>query len=322
MLGCSGTSSSSSSSDDDEEETEDVIPELLLIPDYNNNRFVYVDDMSGAGWNAIDYSTVGLSAMLDFRPYDVEADSSGRIYIANNYGNTGGARNTVFRMDDMAGTNLIDFGTLAANNGIEALAVDRTRDLVFYYYNDGSPNLYKANLDGTGAVALSNLTGTVGNVYGMDIDSASNVLFLAGRNGAGAPRVFRYDVSTETVTHQYSTNLVDPRDVVVKGDSVFVANRSGANGFKILKLDKATITTLEGSYGDGASSENRSQGNFYNPWRFLAIRKETGLYIVDDTDSPDNYEKLIFMADISGTNWDTFKAQDVGESKFDFYIEC
>ena len=72
--------------------------------------------MGPSGWDA------------NFLPFDVDLDSSGRIYVANN--NSTSTYGRVIRIDDIEGNNLTQFEDKSA--GISAVAIDRSNNYVYY----------------------------------------------------------------------------------------------------------------------------------------------------------------------------------------------
>jgi hypothetical protein len=260
----------------------------------------------------------------DFRPYDVDFDRQGRIYIANNYGGSGMGKNAVIRIDDLTGAGAILFSEPEYDYGIRAVTVDREKDIV-YYANTGTsgpPILHRSGLDGSGEVDLvvTNGVEAVQTIQGMALHE-NGLLYFAGTNTLGQSRVFAYNPATETVTASYSANLNGPEDVLAK-DFLYVANANGADGFQIIRLS----TNFSGAVGYGINAPapppaSTNPPNFYGPRRFIAIlnRKIT---IMDDIGSFDNYDKIVSIENINGANWETLPAAGDGQSLFQLFYVC
>ncbi len=292
----------------------------LVIPDYNNNRIVQIDEISGNSWLELIGSNIANIGWtdFDFKPYDVAFDSQGRIYIANNIGVSGMGRNCVVRVDDISGSGGLVFSQPEYDYGIVAVAVDGQNEYVYYATSNaiGPSILFRSNLDGTGEAPLA-LTGveTMGTIYGMAVDE-KGTLYIAGKNSTVVDRVFQYDTNIQAVTAvNINASLSNPWDVLIKEDYLYIANLLGGNGFRILKLDHDLGS--DQWFGDIAPPEN--PGSFYGPRRFIAIVNKK-IYILDDADGP---ESILAMDNIGGwDNWDVFRAEDIAETPFIFYGSC
>jgi len=113
----------------------------IIVPDYLNYRIVQISDMQGTGWLQLIGSGIAGIGLLDirFRPYDVDFDDQGRIYIANYIGGSGMGDNCVIRIDDISGTNGLKFSEPEYDYGIVALTVDRARPIFYTTQNDVLP---------------------------------------------------------------------------------------------------------------------------------------------------------------------------------------
>ena len=69
----------------------------MLVTDATNNSIIQVDDMTGAGWTAVQQLSNAASIA------GVTTDAAGKIYFAD-YQN-----NTIYREDDLAGTGRVSF---------------------------------------------------------------------------------------------------------------------------------------------------------------------------------------------------------------------
>jgi len=284
-------------------ETKLVIPDRALTG--GTRRLVQIDDIYGTGWEEL-LTIVG----VPIRAHDTAFDSMGRIYIADN----DGTDRRVVRIDNIAGDNPI-YIQEASIGALVAVSVDRKNNLV--YFSDGT-DLARSNLDGTAATQLT-ITGIV-TIRGMDIDK-DGMLYIAGETGGFSPRIFRYNTTTNSVDATYGPgNLVAPWDILIKQEHLYVANVNGANGFKILKLD-LDLNFQEGFGNNASGPYDTTPGNFYNPHRFIAISNKK-IYLLESVNSSgiDGYKRIVSMDNIGPwDSWDTFYAEDIGETPFIFY---
>jgi hypothetical protein len=319
------------------DEIEWPVLNLIVISDTENNRVVQIDDMSGTGWTALNGSDLGGEwtavplGPSHFRPWDVDVDPDGRIYIANNYGGSGIGANRVVRIDDITGANLVLFNDPEDDYGIVALAVDWINNYVYYAASDFTgPNtspLFRSDMDGNNAENLDVGTGVdeIMDIRGMAVDMYG-ILYIAGISG-GVERIFRYDTALQSVTHTYADNLNQVGDVLYKPNNLYVANRDGSDPYKILMLDPDSLT-LTGNYGSAAlnldtPTPGTDAGTFYGPFRFTATLNRK-LYILDFYDrfgNPDidDHSRLVSIEDIVGTGWETYGQTGSAVGEFSFF---
>ena len=181
----------------------------LLVPDMNNNRLVLLEGLSSAGWaGTLTAANLGITGL--FYPYDIDYDSRGRIYIANDV--SSGA--DIIRMDDLNGTNRIQFdinfaGVFNLTNVI-GIAIDRKRDIL---YCISSTELFKvplssiANNTMTGVVRLDNhvVNGNISsNNFGIDVDE-DGMLYIVNGGSAGGSYITKYNPVTDAIIYQLNT---------------------------------------------------------------------------------------------------------------------
>ncbi len=104
---------------------------------------------------------------------------------------------------------------------------------------------------------------------------------------------------------------------------LYIANRNGADGFKIMKLD--TNLNYISSFGNQSPSTDSITGNFYGPKRFLAILNKK-LTILDEGSTNESSgfqgDRLITITDITGSGWETYGQAGAGIGQFEFYWAC
>ncbi len=297
----------------------------IVIPDYQNQRIVQIDNMTVPNWQQRLGSNISYTGT--FRPQDVDFDSQGRIFIANDTPGSAGEY-IILRVDDITA---ITFTPIIPGNatGLDAMAIDRNNNYIHYSVTNGViVYLYRTNLDGAGS-SLTNMSASIKSLRGMAVDS-QGLLYIAGTtNPSGLPAIFvcnptnpapPYHVIINSVTNATITSLSTPYHVLIKSPYLYVVNpsTSGSNN-QILQLNMSTLQLIQG-YGN-YSLVSTTQGNFYGPRHFVAVlnRKIT---LIDE--GPDNTEtsKLISMDDINGTNWEPFGSYGTGTNQFNFYFYC
>ncbi len=284
----------------------------LVIPDATNNyaggKLLQIDDITGGNSKTITGGDIGLGT---FTPYDVDFDSQGRIYIANNAGGTG--TSMVLRIDNMDATSYTSIADDTGWFGIRSLAIDRPNELIYY---STSTELYRWDIGISTRTQLT-ITG-IGAIRGMAVDK-DGILYIAGNNGAGANAVFKYDPDAQSVVDFYDVPGLDPWDVMVKTPYLYVANNNGTSNNAILQLD-LDLNLIKG-YGDEIEGINTNPGQFYGPHRFLAILNKK-LTILDDDTAGNRVDKLVSIDDMNGTNWTTMPTTGDGQSLFTFFELC
>ena len=280
----------------------------LVFPDATNNyaggKLIQIDDISGSGLKTREALDIGLGT---FTPYDVDFDSLGRIYIANNAGLV--ANSMVLRIDNMDATT---YTMVAQDNtfiGIRSIAIDRNSDLIYYATNN---ELFR--WDGSTKIQLN--TAGIVTIRGLSVDE-DGILYIAGNDGTD--RIFKYDPNAQSVVDFYDVPGLEPWDVMVKTPYLYVANNNGTSSNAILQLD-LDLNLVKG-YGNEIDNVNTNPGQFYGPHRFVAVlnRKFT---ILDDDFSGSNVDKLVSIDDMNGTNWTTLPTTGDGQSLFTFYNLC
>jgi hypothetical protein len=301
----------------------------LVLPDPTNptaGRIIQFDDISDITSQELKGSGISNIGFFDFdfKPWDLDFDDQGRIYIANNYGGSGMGRNAVIRVDDISGSGGIIFNEPEYDYGIWAVTVDRKNKYVYYAPSGAlTPpyRIYRSDLDGAGEVSIDLNSGvdTVQTILGMAIDE-NGKLYIAGDNAAGQDRIFRVNPTPPTgnVEVTYQTNLTDPWDILVKDNQLYVANRAGADNFKIIRLNPDFSGPV--GYGLDTGVADTGQGKFYGPRRFVAILNKK-ISIIDDREI--NFlDKVVSMDDITGANWQTLPISGDGQSLFTFFYNC
>ncbi len=290
----------------------------LVMADYiySPRRIIQVNDISGTGYTTLTGTNIDAklgsgSWTSYFAPYDVAFDSKGRILIANYSSATGYGR--VLRVDNIAGDNPFAYPDKTAQ--IYALAVDYNNGYVYYAT---STVIYRNDFTGSAGSETTIISSGISNILGMAVDDRGNLIVIGYYNTIAANAAIYIDTASKTITNYYNANLNNPWHVLVKSPNIYIANASGASGYKIIQLDSSLRFVK--AYGNSTASVNTDKGMFYAPRRFLAIRNDK-ITILDDLIGVEA-DKLVSMDDIDGTNWETYPKTGNGQSLFHFYTLC
>jgi len=300
----------------------DIYETKIVIPDRMNYRVVQIDNMNDDGWVELTGAlladlngTDAFSSSAQFNPYDVDFDSMGRIYIANNYGGSGMGTNCIIRIDNISGSNYLPFTETAYDYGVVALAIDRSNNYVYYVVNN---DIYRNDYNGTSEEVLTISNYTIVPVRGIAVDD-SGIIYIAGAISGGSQAIFRYDPASTSVTHTYTASLNQPWDVIVKDSYVYVAdNYDGSNASE---NDKIIRLSPDLQYTDELHYNSEESDGLYGPHRFVAILNKR-FYLIDEDESENETERIVAFADILGTNWETFDPSQISQSAFQFYNSC
>ncbi len=286
----------------------------IVVADFQGNRLVTINDMSGANWNA----QTALNGISLFNPNDVSFDSRGRIYLTN--ASTSG----IVRADNTNGLNAIQFGP----GSIGTLSVDRNNNILYYATSNA---LFKSNLNGSGQISLTNTSPALNPIRGIDV-AANGMLFIVGSDASGFHYVTLYDPNAnsgngQTVSLLSSSTfpaLNTPWDVISKPPYIYVANLSGAANNQILRfsLDASNNFIAQGNFG--TQGNTTSQGVFYGARRFLAIRNDSLIVASCYNISSPGLANLVSFSDILGSNWTTFGSFAIvpGINQFKLWAAC
>ncbi len=301
----------------------------LIIPDedwsagcgYNGGRIRQVDNFTGAGFTEIDNTDFGFSPGT-FRPWGIDFDARGRIYISNNQSNPD---NVIIRIDNIQSTtHEVVVSPIVGAGGIKAMAIDRQNN---YLYHSRGDDLYRKDLatSGNGA-SISTVDFTSPSIVGIAVDS-DGILYIADANNN---QVAKFNPDTASIigtpyTANINLNAIPNncggggRDgaVMVKGKYLFIANPSGPDDYKLIKLETANMS-LTGNYGTGVTTTNTSPGMFYGPCYFVAMLNDL-IYIIDEGyDGSNQLDKLVSINNITGNGWNVYSPA----TPFEFFGEC
>lgn len=277
----------------------------LVIPDNKNFRVVQIDDMTGKNWSTRSGSDISYPGGT-FYPFDIDFDAIGRIYIVVD---DSSANPDLIRIDNISKTS---YTAIDANqNFLKAIAINRTSGVIYYATNS---QLYSCDTNGVGKISTYTMTG-ISNIYGLAVDNEGMLFIACGTSN----KIVKYNpFGNGAVIATYSANLNNGWDVAVKDDAVYVTNKSGSNGFRIIQLDK-DLRFVKGYGSSLASGAAPTKGKFYGPDRIVA-KSNRRLYVEDEQGDYD--AALLGFDNIDGDNWQSFGSQGTGTNKFKFYYTC
>ncbi|MBN1798841.1 MAG: hypothetical protein JW822_09700 [Spirochaetales bacterium] len=277
----------------------------LLAPDYQLQRLYKYNDIDDSTREEASAASLRVGV---FRPYDVDIDSSGKIYIANSLADS------ILRIDEVTATGGVVVGDPMDNP--VALTIDRYNNIMYYA---SSSLLYRYDIENDITTALNK--DAVNIIRGMHADT-NGLLYIVGSNSFGQPRLFVFDpefvnvgLPEGKVIDEYpSAHFATPWDVVVKGNYIYITNLYGNDGWQIIRLTKSLSDEI--GFGTVAGSTDISNGAFYGPHRFISKINER-ITIIDDNSS---FDKIISIDDVPASFWKTIPNTAVdGQALFNFY---
>jgi DNA-binding beta-propeller fold protein YncE len=303
--------------------------EKLLVPDNTRGEVISIDGMGGNGWNAVSIAGV-------LEPSDVEIGPEGRVYVVNRFAAA------LVRLDALDATpvTLIDDTDPQVDGQFSSLAIDDANRLIYVLGgdSDGVAVLLKLAFDGSivdfyaGEPPVSDLIdfGFSGNNFPGIAAGPDGAVFIAAAV-TGDPATFsvkRFNPSSDTtewVTEIPSSSTFRfTGDVTYNGNTLYVANALGPDGYKIVALDPATGEIVDhfGSYP--ADPENPSSGDFYAPRRFVAVGNRKITVIDEEELYPDlrGHRLVQFNPGLGGSGWSTYGSEGGGEGEFEFFFFC
>ena len=283
----------------------------IYVTDFDNNRIVRMDDMTGAGWVAL--GSLGPGANQLHEPTGIAVDPSGRIVVADSW------NDRMVRMEDMTGhgwralgthASLLTGGTFLKPQGIgtdgegniylaDAHCVWRINAAMsggwlagkcfpikqYYLVPQKTPYPVTAGglvLDKRGRIYITDTDG--GRVARMD-DSHGTGWIAVGTRGAGA------------------LQLNAPRGIAIDSAARIYVADSGNN--RIVRMDDIAGTgwTTFGTQGSGVNQFGTPSG--------VAVDALGRIYVADS----DN-KRIVRIDDMTGTGWTTLGTQGTGVNQF------
>lgn len=305
----------------------------IVIPDYQNSRFVMIDSMSPteSGWNTINDGDLTLVNAADLKPYDVEMSKNGDIYFINN----GSTTDTTLlvrlgRFDNSAATVLsIDNGTY------NSMALDETNRKIYISLNGGAQvKVVPLDADNMTEIPTTDLDADIQDfeysTISLTCDPDGNLYVL----NPTYPRLSKLDMSkpegsrlifkTSNSVPVGETSPPTP-DIMFKNGYIWLANNS-SSGSTVTIYD--TDLNVVGSFGTQTTEYTSppALGFFgadssYGSIKFLSFIGDE--MIVMDENGEDglgnNYDRLISFSDDSGSDWQTFGQNGTAADSFGYF---
>ena len=276
-----------------------------LNPGIGGGRIVQIDDFSAAGWLERNGTTLGV-AQTDFKPYDIDFDIYGRIYIANN-ATAGG----FLRLDSFTDTTP---EWLFTGEQIASLAVDRVNNLVYFISWTGSGTftdntLKRCDYEG------QNLKEYTGHVFdhadpsyaGLTVDD-EGLVYLSRMDGGTTGYIVKIDPSgSGTEVDAVDISPIRPWDITFKDNVLYVSDSDNGNE-KVLSYKKDLVPTgVEMPITNvPANSDNETW-----PTRFIAVLNKK-INLIDDGEEADQKNRILAFDDLTGID-DTMWSEVTGD---------
>jgi hypothetical protein len=292
----------------------------IVVPDYNNNRIVQIDDMSGAGWASATWSDLGFTSDTDFNPYDVALDRNGSIYIANN--DSGGLYGGIYRYNSIEFTSGIPLppsfycDASEQNAPLTAVAIDHKNSRV---YGIASNIVYYWDLIGLPGAYTEFKNPMIGPISALAVDIDGNV-YIGGDDGNSQGWINKYDLNGNLGSSASSFLFNDGvSDITILNDEVYATINWGSSGARIEKFDLNTLdhTTAPFSYGTFSVNPTNA-GEFLGPYNFLATMNDK-LTMIDYYNPEVPFARLISFDDILGTGWTEYGSFGIAVGEFVFF---
>ncbi len=234
----------------------------IVVPDYQNSRLVILNNINSLSWIVKTYGIM--------RPYDLDYDSRGRIYVVNDQ------VNFMMRFDNsnLDNPQQINFSIDSLTN----VAIDRKNDII-YFANSG--NLYKAKL-GSSVALLMTTNPPLTLINGIDV-APDGTLYILGEE-TGTFVIYHYDPTANSgsgsvigTPYSEADMLVNPMDIFVQPPYIYVL--TGVDPLLRIPIGDYSLTNAV-TYGI-ITYPLTKPGDFYGPRKFLGLRNE--LIIIDDS---------------------------------------
>lgn len=230
-------------------------------------------------------------------PVDVDADSSGNIYVLDNH------RNMVIKFDS-TGNYLSEWGGSGENqlDGPLDIEIDQSDGI----YISGLSTLKKYELDGTfirevDILSITPESNPTLDTFPIDTDSSGN-LYLLNKN---TDTILKYSSDGAFIRDSSGYSLDSPYAIAVDSeDNILVFQISGTNG--VIKLNPLLQfeEQIMGSITWGADP-----GSFNAP-HYLAVDESDTLFITD------RFNNRIEIFDNYGNYLETFGSEGFGDQEF------
>jgi hypothetical protein len=308
--------------------------EKIFIPDRANNRLVMIDDMAGTDWSERSVSSIR----------DAEVGPDGRVYAAGDDGNP--FVRAFDSIDDPAPADIVPDIPDITDDTLNAIGVDWEQGYVYYggtIIPGGDSDfgfLRQVTLSGGSERTFDSLVSSgpshldSGGLWGISVGDSGDIYVAggqydptAGPSGLTAALAVRIDPETDSVVWVSDTLPIDASTsanagILFKAGSVYVTNRSGIDGYRIVQLDAQT-GAISGHFGsEPADSSNPRRGEFYGPSRFVAVNR-SNIYVIDEggsLDSSPDHRIVSFEPGTDASGWRAFGSAGTGEDQFRFFF--
>lgn len=313
-------------------ETKIIFPNPNDFQGASYRRIIQLDSINDSSPIELRIADVNpsLNPISTFMPWDIDFDFNGRIYIANNDSSTD--NDCVIRIDNFTTPNPEKVAENGSLYGILSVAVDRINNLLYYSSTNNTlqvTDLSSASFPDIGtSIDISSISLNP-YIIAIAVDN-DGMLYLADAGDIGVDtddQFVKFNPYTSNVIRTYTNNINfrqqsggstnNLSDIMFFDNIVYLLNFNGSNNYLVMQFN--TDLQLTSGYGVKVSSyvTDTTQNHYYGP-HFFAARRRDKYYIMDEMGSNSygtEFNKLVSMDDISGTNWDF-------NDSFDFFYDC
>jgi len=302
----------------------------LIIPDKYNSRIVSITGMNPSAdqWIEVSASDLNYTSDDQFRPNDVDYDSSGRIYILNS------------RYDE---ESIICYDNISDTTGeliitglhVQALAIDKTSDIMYFSTRESPSKIYRKNLSSTDAATALSINPGDRLFQGVFPDGEGNL--FAAHESSATSGYCKINISDGAILKEA---LVDDEyrvfDITVKNGNVygtvFETQYTPPRDYTRNLIIRYDIN-LENRKDIHKSSV--SDTHLYGPHYFVTSTDEKRLYVIDenyfkiypsDLDENEMNRIVAINAVREDEDWEIFNSSmidsDPPKDPFKFYLSC
>ena len=260
-----------------------------------NNRIIFMDDMTGAGWIAYGDSGSGIGKFI--KPSGIDIGQDGKIYVVD------GGNDRIVRIDDMSGSGWVTYEIEGDGEGEFDFSWDSGRIVIG---SDGK--IYILDNRNNRVVRIDDMTGTGWITYGTEGDGEGefdwpfgidvgddNEIYIADYGNA---RIVRIDNMTGEGWVSY--NFGNPFNVAL-----------GPNGKIYMLSERGVIGRIDHMTGTGWGSFGSDSEELFDEPTCIDIGIDNRIYIVDDN------SRVICIDDMSGSGWVEYGTDGSGIGEFD-----
>jgi len=294
----------------------------IIVPDRDNSRLVQITNMNGDNritLNGSQLSTLGFSDS-NFNPKDIDFDTNGFIYVANNITATYNGVYMFTSLLDLAPVQILSVSN-SMDDGMKAVAIDRKNERVYGLFKPymNSDVVFYNSLTGTPGTGIqfNFITTTFENIWGIAVDNEGNV-YLSGQRMNSEPVIEKFSIDGGNSIQSYApVGLMEPViDITILNKVLYASKTYSPTVARIEAFNPDTLLHISGTNYYGSYNGNPSNpGEFIGPRNFIATMNDH-LTIIDTNSS--SFSRIVSLEDLSESGWKTYGSHGSGTEQFDF----